>query len=214
MRARGVTAVALAVLLHSSSAAAGPETALREFASGQIKKGVRTIGMGGDGATTGNYALVYRDAGGALFDEGVVRFRDTGNLFTFSAVGFTTPTFWEDAAFYVIALGQQGTDVRVWNYVPTRFIRLRTATSRTRRCSSSSPSHIAEPSAWASWARTSSPRPHRNRTAARPRAATGRPTCLREASERTGTPTRAGKPACARYSATTVRLERKPGRRR
>jgi hypothetical protein len=38
---------------------AGPETALREFAGGQVKKGVRTIGMGGDGATTGNYALVY-----------------------------------------------------------------------------------------------------------------------------------------------------------
>jgi hypothetical protein len=100
-------------------ASAGPETALREFAGGQVKKGVRTIGMGGDGATTGNYALVYKDAGGALFDEGIVRFKDTGNLFTFSAVGFTTPRFWQDAAFYVIALGQRATDVKVWDLVPS-----------------------------------------------------------------------------------------------
>ncbi len=95
---------------------AGPETALREFAGGQVKKGVRTIGMGGDGATTGNYALVYKDAGGAIFDQGVVRFQDTGNLFTFSALGFTTPRFWDDAAFYAIALGQQGNGVRVWDF--------------------------------------------------------------------------------------------------
>jgi hypothetical protein len=84
-----------------------------------VKKGVRTIGMGGDGATTGNYALVYRDAGGAIFDEGVAYFRDTGNLFTFSAVGFTTPTFWDDAAFYVIALAQHATDAHVWSMTPT-----------------------------------------------------------------------------------------------
>ncbi|HEY8074402.1 MAG TPA: hypothetical protein VIF62_09835 [Labilithrix sp.] len=110
-----------AALLFSfvTSAGAGPETALRELAGGQIKKGVRTIGMGGDGATTGNYALVYRDAGSAIFDEGIVRYRETGDLFTFSAVGFTTPTFWDDAAFYVIALGQQGTGVRVWDETPS-----------------------------------------------------------------------------------------------
>jgi hypothetical protein len=112
-------AAGLAVFAFASHALAGPETALREFAGGQVKKGVRTIGMGGDGATTGNYALVYRDAGGALFDEGIVRFRDNGNLFTFSAVGFTTPTFWDDAAFYVIAVGQRGVDVRVWDLVPS-----------------------------------------------------------------------------------------------
>src|SRR5580704_15411191 len=108
----------LALLAAARNADAGPETALREFAGGQIKKGVRTIGMGGDGATTGNYALVYKDAGGALFDEGVVHFVDTGNLFTFSAVGFTTPSFWDDAAFYVIALGQTGNDVHVWDLTP------------------------------------------------------------------------------------------------
>ena len=103
------------VLVVAGTASAGPETSVREFAGGQIKKGVRTIGMGGDGATTGNYALVYRDAGGAIFDEGVVRFSDTGNLFSFSAVGFTTPTFWDDAAFYVIALAQHATDIHVWS---------------------------------------------------------------------------------------------------
>ncbi|HEX8789758.1 MAG TPA: hypothetical protein VF765_02320 [Polyangiaceae bacterium] len=115
---RGVAAL-LVFFASVGNALAGPETALREFAGGQIKKGVRTIGMGGDGATTGNYALVYRDAGGALFDQGIVRFRDNGNLFTFSAVGFTTPTFWDDAAFYVIAVGQRGVDVRVWDLVPS-----------------------------------------------------------------------------------------------
>lgn len=108
----------LSVFAVASSAAAGPETALREFAGGQVKKGVRTIGMGGDGATTGNYALVYKDAGGAIFDEGIAHFTDTGSTFTFSAVGFTTPTFWDDAAFYVIALGQNGTGARVWDLTP------------------------------------------------------------------------------------------------
>jgi hypothetical protein len=106
--------VALSIVLLTTPALAGPETALREFAGGQVKKGVRTIGMGGDGATTGNYALVYKDAGGAIFDQGIVHFMDTGNLFTFSAVGFTTPTFWNDAAFYVIALGQRASGAHVW----------------------------------------------------------------------------------------------------
>ena len=111
---RGVLVFTL--LTIAPGARAGPETALREFAGGQVKKGVRTIGMGGDGATTGNYALVYKDAGGALFDQGVAHFLDTGNMFTFSAVGFTTPTFWDDAAFYVIALGQTGNGIRVWDF--------------------------------------------------------------------------------------------------
>ena len=98
-------------------AQAGPETSLREFASGQIKKGVRSIGMGGDGATLGNYALVYRDAGGAILDYGLVHFSDTGNSFTFTAVGFTTPTFWDDAALYVIAMSQHATNLRVWSAI-------------------------------------------------------------------------------------------------
>lgn len=94
---------------------AGPETSLREFASGQIKKGVRSIGMGGDGATFGNYALVYRDAGSAVMDYGLVHFSDTGNQFTFSAVGFTSPRFWDDAALYVIAMSQHATNIHVWS---------------------------------------------------------------------------------------------------
>jgi hypothetical protein len=49
-------------------AQAAPELAMRDFASGQVKKGVRSIGFGGDGATWGNYALVWKDAGGALAD--------------------------------------------------------------------------------------------------------------------------------------------------
>lgn len=113
-RALGVALAVVVGVTASSTASAGPEIALREFAGGQVKKGVRPIGMGGDGATTGNYALVYKDAGGAIFDEGAVRFQDTGNLFTFSAVGITTPTFWNDAAFYVIALAQHAPDARVW----------------------------------------------------------------------------------------------------
>ncbi len=114
-------AVAFGLALASGGAArAGPETDLREYAGGQVKKGVRTIGMGGDGATTGNYALVYKDAGGAIFDQGVVHFLDSGNTMTFSAVGFTTPTIWNDAAFYVIALGQVGNGVRVWDQTPPK----------------------------------------------------------------------------------------------
>ncbi len=108
----------LVALIVSSRAHAGPEIALREFAGGQVKKGVVTIGMGGDGATTGNYGLVYRDAGTAIVDVGAVRYRDSGDLFTFSAVGFTTPTFWDDAALYVIALSQHADNVRVWDDTP------------------------------------------------------------------------------------------------
>lgn len=48
----------------------------------------------------------------------MLRFSDTANLFSFSAVGFTTPTFWDGAAFYVIALSQRASDVRVWTLTP------------------------------------------------------------------------------------------------
>ncbi len=46
----------------SATALAGPETALREFASAQIKKGVRVLGFGGDGATWGNYSLGWNES--------------------------------------------------------------------------------------------------------------------------------------------------------
>jgi hypothetical protein len=42
--------------------AAGPEIALREFAGGQIKKGVRTIGMGGVGADGGRLRQAQRES--------------------------------------------------------------------------------------------------------------------------------------------------------
>lgn len=109
---------ALAVFAWAPRAHSGPEISLREFASGQIKKGVRSIGMGGDGATFGNYSLIYHDAGTAVLDYGLVHFSDTGDQFTFTAVGFTSPTFWEDAALYVIAMSQHADDVHAWSLTP------------------------------------------------------------------------------------------------
>ena len=107
--------IAFGLLACAHSADAGPEISLREFASSQIKKGVRSIGMGGDGATFGNYALIYRDAGTAVLDYGLVGFGDTGNTFTFTAVGFTSPRFWDDAALFVIAMSQHATDIHTWS---------------------------------------------------------------------------------------------------
>jgi hypothetical protein len=114
---RGLQLVSLLCLAGLALAAPGaqaqsPELSLREFASGQIKKGVRSIGFGGDGATWGNYALVYRDAGTALLDGGVTAF-DNGNDFTFTAVGFTSPALWHGLAIYAIALSQRATDLRL-----------------------------------------------------------------------------------------------------
>jgi hypothetical protein len=97
-------------VLASPCLAQSPELSLREFASSQIKKGVRTIGFGGDGATSGNYALVYRDEGTALIDAGGTVFTN-GNAFTFTAVGATTPALWEGLTLYAIALGQQASAV-------------------------------------------------------------------------------------------------------
>jgi hypothetical protein len=99
-----------AVLAGKPSYAQSPELALREFASGQIKKGVRSIGFGGDGATWGNYALVYRDSGSALLDYGVTAYTN-GNTFSFTAVGFTSPQLWHGLAIYAIALSQHATGI-------------------------------------------------------------------------------------------------------
>jgi hypothetical protein len=92
------------------AAAQSPELSMREFASGQIKKGVRSIGFGGDGATWGNYGLVYRDAGTVLADVGVTAYTN-GNQFSFTAVGATTPPLWHGMAIYLIALSQHAEDV-------------------------------------------------------------------------------------------------------
>ena len=81
-----VVAVAGASAVSMGQARAqSPELAMREFASGQIKKGVRSIGFGGDGATWGNYGLVYRDAATVLGDVGVTQYTN-GNQFSFTAV--------------------------------------------------------------------------------------------------------------------------------
>jgi hypothetical protein len=73
--------------------AQSPELAMRDFSSGQIKKGVRSIGFGGDGATWGNYGLVWRDADTALVDYGDTHYTN-GNDFHFEAVGLTSPPLW------------------------------------------------------------------------------------------------------------------------
>ncbi len=92
--------------------AQSPELSMREFASGQIKKGVRSIGFGGDGATWGNYGLVYRDAGTALGDFGITGYTNA-NDFTFTAVGATTPPLWHGLAVYIIALSQHAEDIHL-----------------------------------------------------------------------------------------------------
>jgi hypothetical protein len=84
---------------------------MREFSSGQIKKGVRSIGFGGDGATWGNYALVWRDADTALVDYGDTHYTN-GNDFHFAAVGLTTPSLWHGLTIYVIGMFQDANDVR------------------------------------------------------------------------------------------------------
>ena len=87
-----------------------PEFSLREFASGQIKKGVRSIGMGGDGATWGNYSLVWRDSSTALLDIGTNQYKNN-NTFGFSAVAVTLPTLKNGLTFYAIALSQHATNI-------------------------------------------------------------------------------------------------------
>jgi hypothetical protein len=121
---------ALAGVLVSTAAGAGPETSLRDFASETVESGVRSIGMGGDGATTGNYArvdlpetmardsqaLVLRDPGTASLAVGVARYTDTANAMSFVATSFTTPRFWDGAALSVTGVSQYATGLRVWDY--------------------------------------------------------------------------------------------------
>jgi hypothetical protein len=92
------------------SFAQSPEISLREFASGQIKKGVGSIGKGGDGATWGNYSLVWRDTCTALLDGGVSAYPNN-NSFSFTAVGATTPALWHGLAVYVISLSQYAPNI-------------------------------------------------------------------------------------------------------
>ncbi len=100
----------LGLCLGRVSHAQSPELVMRDYSSGQIKKGVRSIGFGGDGATWGNYGLVWKDAGSALVDYGDTRFTD-GNEFRFAAVGATSPALWNGLAIYLIAMSQDSNDV-------------------------------------------------------------------------------------------------------
>ena len=103
----------IATALHPFAAAAqSPEISLREFASSQIKKGVRSLGMGGNGATWGNYALVWKDAQSALVDGGSTQFTN-GNRFTFTAVGAATPALWHGLTVYLLAVAQHASDLRL-----------------------------------------------------------------------------------------------------
>ncbi len=104
--------IAAAASTARAQSPTSPDIGMREFASGQIKKGVRAIGFGGDGATWGNYSLVYRDQGTALLDYGYTGFTD-GNAISFTAVGVTTPSLWRGLALYVIALSQGGSGLNV-----------------------------------------------------------------------------------------------------
>src|ERR1700739_1083236 len=86
--------------LHDWTHAQSPELSMREFSSSQIKKGVRSIGFGGGGATWGNYGLVWLDANTVLVDYGDTHYTN-GNDFQFAAVGLTTPPLWHRLAIYV-----------------------------------------------------------------------------------------------------------------
>ncbi len=113
MRPRALRVVSIAVALASTVPVAfadSPELSMRDFASGQIKKGVRSIGFGGDGATWGNYGLVWKDAGSALIDYGETSYSN-GNDFHFEALGATSPSLWHALAVYLIAMTEDSNDV-------------------------------------------------------------------------------------------------------
>jgi hypothetical protein len=107
----GLLVIAMTCGFARSSLAQSPELAMREFSSGQIKKGVRSIGFGGDGATWGNYGLVWQDANTAVVDYGNTHYTN-GNDFNFQAVGATSPSLWHDLAIYAIAMTQGTNDVK------------------------------------------------------------------------------------------------------
>jgi len=87
-----------------------PEFSIREFASGQIKKGVRSIGMGGDGATWGNYSLVYRDSNTVLVDAGNSSYSNDNN-FSFTALGVVLPPFKNGLTIFALALSQYASNI-------------------------------------------------------------------------------------------------------
>lgn len=102
----------LGLFLHNRSFSQSPEILLREFASGQIKKGVRSIGMGGNGATWGNYALTWRDSSTALLNGGLSAYTNS-NRFSFTAVGVNSPRLNKGWVLYAIALSQYATNINL-----------------------------------------------------------------------------------------------------
>jgi hypothetical protein len=105
---------ALCLLICSTAEEAraqSPELAMRDLSSGQIKKGSRSIGFGGDGATWGNYALVWKDADTGLVDYSTTQYSN-GNDFSFYAVGINTPRLWHDLVIYAIVMSQDTDDVK------------------------------------------------------------------------------------------------------
>ena len=111
-----VLAMALSAMTMGGMArragAQSPEIAMREFSSSQIKKGVRAIGLGGDGATWGNYGLLWHEANGALGDYGTTQFTN-GNGFHFEAGGMTSPQTWRRLTLYFITMAQQGNGIHL-----------------------------------------------------------------------------------------------------
>ena len=110
---KGIAAIGLLALTCAGvrpALADSPELSMRDFSSGQIKKGVRSIGFGGDGATWGNYGLVWKDAGTVLADYGDTSYSN-GNDFHFAALGATTPSLWGQLGIYLIAMREDTNDL-------------------------------------------------------------------------------------------------------
>jgi hypothetical protein len=99
------------LFLSINSFSQAPEILMREFASSQIKKGVRSIGMGGNGATWGNYSLTWRDSSTALLNVANTTYQNS-NQFSFTAVGATSPHLWKGWVVYAIALSQYAADIK------------------------------------------------------------------------------------------------------
>ncbi len=109
----GVVLLNVLLTAHQNLAEAqAPEIEMRELSSTQIKKGVSAIGFGGDGATWGNYARIWREANSVPLDYGESQF-DTGNRFHFEAIGVTSPATWHHLTFYGITMVQHGNGIRL-----------------------------------------------------------------------------------------------------
>ena len=107
-----IAASCISSIIPSLSYAQSPELAMRDLASGQIKKGVRSIGFGGDGATWGNYGLVWQDADTALVDYGDNSYSNNNDLH-FAALGATSPSLWHDLAIYLIAMREDTNELQL-----------------------------------------------------------------------------------------------------